>query len=820
MENKKIHPTLSEPFSVKLGIKGEHVPLHAHVAYFWETDKEFADAVGFLEAGLRGTDHCVIFGHDEANQSVFKILRKRGFDVEALQAGRRLTVLGGNSSGDAILQRIAATFEQAIAGGTPLIRLLGNIGWFKHNWPDQEDLLAFEAKVTDAIKHFPCVVVCMYDMRGLPGHIVHHGGFETHPLIIREDSVHKNPYYVPTDMFLEHLEAVAADIAERQRTEEALKRTAHELRFLNDLIEQTNQPVAVSDLDGRLIRFNHAYEQLTGYSSEELHHMTYQELTPKPWHECEAGQITRLMKEGTPVRYEKEYTRKTGTPVPVELIADIYRNAAGEPEYLYAFVTDITERKKAEEALKKSEERFRTLFESAPIGISINDANGKFVQVNKSFQEMLGYTEEELRGISFREVTFEEDLAESKILFGELVEGKRNEFNTEKRYLKKNGSIMWANTNCSSVRDLNGNFIYTFAMVEDITDRKRAEEALREALSEVEQLKNRLQAENIYLQEEIKSEYNFEEIIGQSESLRKALRSVEKVAPTDASVLIFGETGTGKELLARAIHNLSKRRDRPLVKVNCGAISAGLVESELFGHEKGAFTGALQRRIGRFELSNGGTIFLDEVGELPLDTQVKLLRVLQEGEFERVGSSKPIKADVRVIAATNRDLSDAVKSGAFRSDLFYRLNVFPLEVPPLRERKSDIPLLVNFFVTKFAKRLGKQVEGISKETMNKLVNYPWPGNIRELQNIIERAVVVSTGPTIQIDESVLGLNIVPETEVKETLEEVERTHIIRALEQTNWVIHGKQGAASILGINPNTLRSRMQKLGIRKPRRT
>ena len=818
MENKKIHPKLSEPFSVKLGIKDEHVPLHAHVAYFWETDKEFADAVGFLEAGLLGTDHCVIFGHDEANQAVFKILRKRGFDVEALQAKRRLTVLGGNSSGDAILQTIAATFEQAIASGTALIRLLGNIGWFRHNWPDQEDLLAFEAKVTDATKQFPCVVVCMYDMRGLPGHIVHHGGFETHPLIIREDSVHKNPYYVPTDMFLDHLEAVAADIAERQRTEEALKRTAHELRFLNDLIEQTNQPVAVSNLDGRLIRFNHAYEQLTGYSSEELHLMTYQEITPEPWHEFEAEQITSLMTEGIPVRYKKEYIRKDGTLVPVELIADIYRNAAGEPEYLYAFVTDITERKKAEEALKKSEERFRTLFESAPIGISINDANGKFVQVNKSFQEMLGYTEEELRGLSFREVTFEEDLAESKILFGELVEGKRNEFNTEKRYLKKNGSIMWANTNCSSLRDVNGNFIYTFAMVEDITERKRAEEALRKALSEVEQLKNRLQIENIYLQEEIKSEYNFEEIIGQSESLRKVLRSVEKVAPTDASVLIFGETGTGKELLARAIHNLSKRRDRPLVKVNCGAISAGLVESELFGHEKGAFTGALQRRIGRFELANGGTIFLDEVGELPLDTQVKLLRILQEGEFERVGSSKAIKADVRVIAATNRDLSDAVKSGAFRSDLFYRLNVFPLEVPPLRERKADIPLLVNFFVTKFAKRLGKEVKGISKETMNKLVNYPWPGNIRELQNIIERAVVVSAGPTIQIDESVLGLNVVPETEVKETLEDVERTHIIRALEQTNWVIHGKQGASTILGINPNTLRSRMQKLGIRRPK--
>jgi transcriptional regulator with GAF, ATPase, and Fis domain len=343
--------------------------------------------------------------------------------------------------------------------------------------------------------------------------------------------------------------------------------------------------------------------------------------------------------------------------------------------------------------------------------------------------------------------------------------------------------------------------------------------ALQEALIELEQFKNRLEVENVYLQEEIKTEYNFEEIVGQGESIKKVLRKVEQVAPTDTSVLIHGETGTGKELMARAVHNLSSRKDRPLVKVNCGAISPGLFESELFGHEKGAFTGALQRRIGRFELADRGTIFLDEVGELPPDTQVKLLRVLQEGEFERVGSSKPITVDVRVIAATNRDLSEAVKSGTFRSDLFYRLNVFPLHVPPLRERKSDIPLLVNFFITKFAKRLGKQVQGISKQTMDKLINYPWPGNIRELQNVIERAVVVSVGPTIQIDESILGLKAGSETMVKETLEDAERAHITRALEQTNWVINGKGGAAEILAINPNTLRSRMQKLGIKKPGR-
>lgn len=338
------------------------------------------------------------------------------------------------------------------------------------------------------------------------------------------------------------------------------------------------------------------------------------------------------------------------------------------------------------------------------------------------------------------------------------------------------------------------------------------------AHEEVRRLRDRLAAENVYLQEEIKTEYNFEEIIGQSAPVKRLLRKIEQVAPTDATVLIQGETGTGKELLARAIHNLSPRKDRPLVKVNCGAIPAGLVESELFGHEKGAFTGAVQRRIGRFELADGGTIFLDEVGELPPDTQIKLLRVLQEGEFERVGSSSAINVNVRVITASNRDLKEAVKAGAFRSDLFYRLNVFPLEAPALRERKSDIPLLASFFLSRYSKKLGKQIQGVSNDTMDRMTKYPWPGNIRELQNVIERAVVVAEGPVVRIDESMLQIDA-PQDSGLLTLEDVERAHIIRALMETNWVIHGNRGAASILGLNPSTLRSRMDKLSIRKPAR-
>jgi formate hydrogenlyase transcriptional activator len=334
---------------------------------------------------------------------------------------------------------------------------------------------------------------------------------------------------------------------------------------------------------------------------------------------------------------------------------------------------------------------------------------------------------------------------------------------------------------------------------------------------EAKTLKARFQSETVYLQEEIKTEHNFEEIIGQSAPMCQLLRKIEQVAPTEATVLIQGETGTGKELLARAVHDRSRRKDRPLVKVNCGSIPSGLVESELFGHEKGAFTGATQRRTGRFELAHGGTIFLDEVTELPIDTQVKLLRVLQEGEFERVGSSETIKVDVRVIAATNRDLKEVVTSGTFRSDLFYRLHVFPLEAPPLRDRTSDIPLLVNFFLSKFGKKLGKDVRGVSQKAMESLTNYNWPGNVRELQNIVERAVVLASGPIVHIDDSVLQSNGAVEESTVDTLESMERSHIVRALKKTNWVIHGKKGAAEILGINPSTLRSRMDKLGIKRP---
>jgi formate hydrogenlyase transcriptional activator len=335
------------------------------------------------------------------------------------------------------------------------------------------------------------------------------------------------------------------------------------------------------------------------------------------------------------------------------------------------------------------------------------------------------------------------------------------------------------------------------------------------AFQEIAVLKNKLAQEKLYLEDEIRSEMSFDEIVGESPLLRSVLKQVETVAPTDSTVLISGETGTGKELIARAIHNLSPRRERTFIKVNCAAIPAGLLESELFGHERGAFTGAIAQRIGRFELANGGTIFLDEVGDIPLELQPKLMRVLQEQEFERLGSTRTTRVDVRLVAATNRDLSEMVAARSFRSDLYYRLRVFPLHMPPLRERQDDIPALVRYFVEKHARRMNRTVDTISVETLDLLVRYPWPGNIRELENLIERAVIISPGPVLRVPLSEIKSTLEPVAD-NLTLQAAERDHILKALDATNWVLAGPRGAAARLGMKRTTLQSKMRKLGVMK----
>jgi formate hydrogenlyase transcriptional activator len=359
---------------------------------------------------------------------------------------------------------------------------------------------------------------------------------------------------------------------------------------------------------------------------------------------------------------------------------------------------------------------------------------------------------------------------------------------------------------------------------QEIEERKGAEESLRSTYAEIKQLKDRFHAENIYLNQAIDREYNFGEIIGRSNALRHVFFRVEQVAPQDTTVLLLGETGTGKGAVARAIHSRSSpvRQEMPMITVNCSALPANLIESELFGREKGAFTGSSERQMGRFELADKGTLFLDEIGEMPIELQTKLLRVIQDGEFERLGGPKTIKVNVRIIASTNRNLEEAIRNNTFREDLFYRLNVFPITIPPLRQRKEDIPLLVDFFVAKFNKKIGKKIETVPKETLDMLQAYHWPGNVRELESIIERAVITSQGNALQVLDRLETSRKTEDQAAEQAphdakgLSELQRDRILQVLQQTNWRIEGKNGAAAVLGLNPSTLRGRMRKEGIRR----
>ncbi|HYV55910.1 MAG TPA: sigma 54-interacting transcriptional regulator [Candidatus Nitrosopolaris sp.] len=475
------------------------------------------------------------------------------------------------------------------------------------------------------------------------------------------------------------------------------------------------------------------------------------------------------------------------------------------------------ERLHAERRLRESEQRFRDLYEEAPIAYIYEDTDSRFVSANRAAIKLLGLRPEEVRGTLGLSLVAPTPETQERVhqAIEALQRGEERACIELELRRKDDGRPVWVQW--WSKPDPDGK--YTRTMLVDITARVLAE-----------QERNRLQQQNLYLREEIKNEYNFEEIVGGSSALREALAKVKQVAPTDSTVLILGETGTGKELIARALHNLSRRKDRPLIKLNCSALPTGLIESELFGHEKGAFTGALEKRIGRFALADGGTIFLDEIGDVPPEVQLRLLRVLQEHEFEPVGASRTVKVDVRVIAATHRDLARAVAEGSFRADLFYRLNVFPILLPALRERRGDIPLLVHYFVERYAAKIGRRVDTVRDDTMQRLAQYAWPGNIRELENVIERAMILSTGRELELGAQLLES---PEGEPRvrvahrmssdasvapgaPTLEDIQRQHIVRTLQQCEWVVDGPRGAARVLGLNPNTLRSRMKKLGIRR----
>ena len=783
--------------------------------------------------------------------------------------------------------------------------------------------------------------------------------------------------------------SASEEITQRERTEALRWRSV----FDNSAIG-----VALADTNGRVLATNATYQKMLGYSESEFEGMSFLEITHEDYRE-ENWTLYKELLEGERDQFqiEKQYWRKDGTLVWVRNNVSIVRGMEGTSRFVLALSEDITERKQAEEAVRLSEERVRLVLNSAAEGIFGCDSQGTCLFCNPAAVQILGYNDpQELLGqnmhrlehhtrkdgtpfpidecpifmgfLENRGVHVDDDIFWRKdgssfpveywshplerdgktvgavVTFFDISERRHAEDERRKSEERKctvleiNNAIInnltqealfasvyeairpavsfdraafllyqpetntlklvsmesdreseffrigkeyqmhesqvsaWVldhqevvtRGNIEEPRSIGeqrlveegiqsycvvplvamGTSIGTFTLWSETRDRYNQADAelLREianqiaiaianmkSYEEIKALKGRLEKEIVYLQEEIRTVHNFEEIVGSSPALLTLLRKVDQVAPTDSSVLIYGETGTGKELIARAIHDRSNRKDRPLVKVNCSAISAGLVESELFGHVKGAFTGAFERRIGRFELADGGTIFLDEVGELPLDTQVKLLRVLQEREFEPVGSNRSIRVDVRIICATNRNLQESIKAGTFRSDLYYRLNVVPLEVPPLRERRADISQLAMFFLSRYARNLGKRIDGISAAAKERLTNYPWPGNIRELQNLIERALILSNGPILELEGDLSNVSasfIVPLNEAHalpqadegplKTLQEVEREHIEAVLHQTHGVIEGASGAAKTLGMHPNTLRHRMEKLGIKR----
>ncbi|MBU4010125.1 MAG: sigma 54-interacting transcriptional regulator [Proteobacteria bacterium] len=511
-----------------------------------------------------------------------------------------------------------------------------------------------------------------------------------------------------------------------------------------------------------------------------------------------------------------------------------------------------TELRRVQEELELSRDKYSELYDFAPVGYFTFDTRGLILEANLTGCQLLGIERQLLVNKPF--IGFIADAGGREIFSKHREEVFQNQGNQscEIRLKRKDGTEFYAQLQSIENINIKDNAGYIRTTIIDITERKRAEEALqkaygeldlkvkertgelsraneqlletidehkrmeeslRTALSEIKTMKDQLEAENIYFLNEHKMKYRFENIIGQSDGLKYVLYRAEQVAPMNTTVLILGETGTGKELIAYAIHNMSPRKKRPLITVNCAALPGNLIESELFGREKGAYTGADTRQIGRFEIANGSTLCLDEIGELPLEFQAKLLRVIQHNEFERLGSSRTIKVDVRIVATTNRDLAEEVRKGRFRQDLYYRLNVFPITVPPLRQRKDDIPLLAQAFIGRYSRKLGKNITSIQKETMKVLQDYPWPGNIRELESIIERAAILCPGPVFQLANK-LEVSSPPLLSTMRTLEETERNQILKILSETRWRIDGKDGAAIILGLHPSTLRARMHKLGI------
>lgn len=609
----------------------------------------------------------------------------------------------------------------------------------------------------------------------------------------------------------------------RRNAEEALQRSEQRLR---DVIETIPTMAWTASPDGSNDFVNQRWQEYTGISLQDTAGEGWKAAIHPSDLSVHLEKWRASLASGEPFENEVRLCGASDGKYRWFLLRAVpLRGPHGQIIKWYGTGTDMEDRKCAESMLKESERRFRAIFDEAGTGIALADLSSGVIESNRSLQTMLSCSSEELSCIeTYDALTSSERREADASLYSELCTGTRDNLRQLKHHILKDGRSVWANVIFTLLRDSEGRPKHVLATHEDITDRKRAEDELQKALEEIKVLRDQLYKENIALRDEVDKASMFEEIIGDSPALRSVLTRVSRVGPTDATVLITGETGTGKELIARAIHKRSPRSSRAFVTLNCAAIPTSLIASELFGHEKGAFTGALQRRLGRFELADGGTLFLDEVGELPLETQTALLRVLQEREFERVGGNDSIHANVRLIAATNRDLDDAIVSGSFRRDLFYRLNVVPVEIPPLRERKEDILMLTEYFIDRYGRKAGKKIRGVEKETLELLQSYPWPGNIRELQNVIERSVVIGDTEILSVDPSWLSPSstffqreVSSPVSAKRSADE-ERKIIEAALAQARGRVSGASGAAAQLGMPASTLESKIRTLNIDKYR--
>jgi PAS domain S-box-containing protein len=569
----------------------------------------------------------------------------------------------------------------------------------------------------------------------------------------------------------------------------------------------------------RILHFNSAAEQMFGCPALEAIGQPIERFIPAGFLEFLQSAVQDLRDPAlaeAPIGTSRAIygRRSNGEEFPAE--ASISQTELSGQTFSTIILRDITERRKAEDALRVSEANYRAIINGINAAIFVLDKeSGAILDVNQRMCEMYGVTLEEARSLPVSELSASESADGGEAALQRIRKAGAGEPQLfEWRGRDRTGRVFWVEVSLKPIT-LEGQE-RVLAMMLDITPRKRAEEAREAAFAQVSELKSQLEAENIYLKGEIRLEHNFNEIVGTTEAIRKVLLKIEQISGMDTTVLILGETGTGKELIANAIHSTSLRSDKPLIKVNCAALPATLIESELFGHERGAFTSAMTQQLGRFELANGGTLLLDEIGDLPLELQGKLLRVLEEGEFERLGSGKTIRVNVRIIAATNRNLLMDVQKGLFREDLWYRLNIFPITVPPLRERKEDIPLLVEAFVEKFSKELKKTIKAITPATMKALLDYSWPGNIRELANVIERAMINTEGTVLRLADQLERPAAIGFSSARQTLEDLEKQYILQVLVTTEWRIEGPKGAAQILGLNPSTLRTRMAKLRIQK----